>query len=116
MNNLDIITHYWKMESEFNLPQVLQCFSDEAVFMSPGNFFKGKEQIRLFYEEMMKNNCVIDTQITFSLEQNEFIAAEYNCRLVRKDGIKRCAKGFNLFRIQDGKICMLHAYFNPADF
>lgn len=116
MNKKEVVRNYWDKESEFDLPGVLEYYVDDATFSSPESTYQGKKEIEEFYKMMMTNNQSLKVTILHTVEQDDYIAVEYRCDLVRKDGESRMANGFNLFRIVDEKIMQLHCYYDPQKF
>jgi len=117
MKKIDVVAAYWKTEGEKNVDKVLTYFSEDAIFTSPEMKLKGRGEIRRFYEGMTGGYASMVVTPTHWVEQDDYIAVEYDCDMVTHQGEKRFAQGHNLFRISpDNEIVMLHCYYNPNDF
>jgi len=116
MKKIDVVKSYWNSEGEKNLQKILSHFAEDAKFSSPTMKLEGRNNIKIFYEGMVTGFKEINVLPTHWIEQEDEIAVEYDCKLIRNSGEERFAKGFNLFKIKNGLIENLRCYFNPAEF
>ncbi len=116
MKKIDTVKSYWAAEGNQDLADVLDHFSQTAVFRSPGTTLTGRENIREFYKGIINNYKHVRVTPTHWIEQNDEIAVEYDFELITHSDEKKTGCGFNLFEIIDEKIHFLRCYFNPADF
>ena len=68
------------------------------------------------YQAVFDGYEEVKVDIANTVEGRDEIAAEYEVRLVMKDGEIRIARGCNVFKVRQGKIEELRCYFSPADF
>ena len=118
MKKIDVVVSYWASEGEKNVDKVLAHFSEDAEFTAPGGMrLDGRGEIRKFYEGMTGGYASMVVRPTHWIEQEDFIAVEYDCDMVTHEGEKRFAQGHNFFKINPkGEITLLHCYYNPNDF
>ena len=117
MKKIDVVVNYWKSEAAKDLEKILDNFSEDASFTSPTMKLEGRDQIRRFYEGMVNGYRSIVVTPTHWIESGDEIAVEYDTDMLTREGEKRFARGFNLFRINaENRISLLKCYFNPNDF
>jgi uncharacterized protein (TIGR02246 family) len=116
MTKLELIQTYWQAEHDKDLEAVLSHYAREAEIITPGGASQGRAEIADFYLEVFASYQEVRVIIQRTFENEDGIAAEYDCELVSHEGQTRMARGCNAFTIRDDKIVSLRCYYDPADF
>jgi ketosteroid isomerase-like protein len=114
--HLPIVQAYWRAEAAGDVSAVLAHFASHARFTAPGFDLSGHDQIRRFYEKIIRAYASMRIDVLRTIEQGDDIVVEFGFHFSRHDGAAGYAEGCNVFTIRNGRFERVRAYFNPADY
>jgi len=113
---LDIARSYWRSEKARDLDQILEHFTQDAVFRAPTMHLKGRDEISRYYQNVLTQFKDVDVTVLNAVESGNTLAVEWRCRLLGTDNRTREVLGCNIFEFSGEQFQTLRVYFNPADF
>jgi ketosteroid isomerase-like protein len=116
MSLIDIVKGYWESERVRDLDKVLSNFTDSAMLISPGHVYRGAEEIRVFYVDILKNSPNSHVEVRDFIETNGKVAVEYECIMQKQNGRMDTIRGFTMFKFMGDKFSEVHCYYDPKDF
>jgi hypothetical protein len=116
MSLINIVKGYWESERVRDLDKVQSNFTDSAILISPGHVYRGVEEIRVFYMDILKGSPNSHVEVRDFIETKGKVAVEYECIMQKQDSRMETIRGFNMFKFLRDKFSEVHCYYDPKDF
>ncbi|MFE2046532.1 nuclear transport factor 2 family protein [Streptomyces sp. NPDC059477] len=111
---LETLKSYFAIESTRDIQGVLDHFSPDAAFLSPGGTRHGRGEIRGYYEESARDYPGLLVRFGAGFEDGTHAALEWQATLTDPRGVSHPLAGTNVVEVRDGLFVSFRTYFDPA--